>query len=254
MIPLVNYSPFANLVRTDVSIKPANWTEKSDPDLYLVKGAELSVTSSSVIGGQTLLTVRRRADLRYADAYRAFLAKANLSGAYLEGADLRFSDLRQAYAELEGVHLNDADLTGANLSGAQLPYSDLRDVWLPGAELTNAELTGAILKHTNLSGVILKHTNLSGADLTDAQFEGADLTFADFRSLDNTHQTKGLAAPALKAAKNWDKAYYDDDLGQQLGLPRDHNDRLAEEQQEGNAKAQSSPCAPLRDSALSSDR
>jgi len=61
---LVHYSPFANLKQADLSVKPPNWTGKNESELDLVKGVQL--------GG---------ADLRYADASGAFLAKANLDGA-----------------------------------------------------------------------------------------------------------------------------------------------------------------------------
>jgi uncharacterized protein YjbI with pentapeptide repeats len=208
---LVHYSPFANLNFADVSIKPPNWTGKNESELDLVKGAELSDTSK--------LVVRRRADLRYADAYGAFLAKANLSGARLEGADLRFTDLRQANANLEKAHLNGADLTGAKLNEAQLSGSDLKDAYLRGADL----------RGTDLSGADLTHVCLSEGHLTDVIFKGANLTFADFR------RTEGLTAAALQTAKNWNKAYYDDDLLQHLDIPG-NNDRLDEEQKQEKQK------------------
>jgi uncharacterized protein YjbI with pentapeptide repeats len=198
------WSPFANLRFADVSEKPPNWTGKSDSEMDLVKGAELSDTSRIV--------VRRRVDLRYADAYGAFLAKANLSGAHLEGADLRFSDLRQAKVYFEGPYLNSADLSKANLSGANLTRAELKDV-----DLTKANLT---------------QVDLSGADLSNTILTGADLTFADFRSQDTNHKTTGLTMAALKTAKNWDKAYYDADLLPQLGLPPDNNHKLDEEQKQ----------------------
>jgi len=138
------------------------------------------------------------ADLRYADASVAFLAKANLIDARLEGASLQFGDLRQA--ALFGAHLTGADLTGARLDKADLAV---------------AQMTG--------SGLI--RASLTAADLT-----GADLTFAELTF------TKGLTADQLKTAKNWDKAYYDDDLLKELGLPPDHNQKLAEEQKREEQK------------------
>lgn len=199
-------SPFANLDFADVSTKPPNWQGKSDCELDLVKGAELSYT--------TRFRLRRRADLRYADAYGAFLAKANLSGAHLEGADLRYSDLRQAKLDFEGdgPYLNDADLTGARLSGAHLNNADLKDADLECADLTGAELRGARLTHAILTG--------------------ANLTYADFRSVGNQYKTEGLTVDALQKAKNWNKAYYDDDLLPQLGLKLDNNQKLEEEQKQ----------------------
>lgn len=60
---------------------------------------------------------------------------------------------------------------------------------------------------------------------------GADLRFADFRPLGQA-LTTGLSIVALKTAKNWDKAYYDDDTLKDLGLPPDNNQKLEEEQKQ----------------------
>ena len=59
----------------------------------------------------------------------------------------------------------------------------------------------------------------------------ADLRFADFRPLGQA-RTTGLSIVALKTAKNWDKAYYDDDTLKDLGLPPDNNQKLEEEQKQ----------------------
>jgi uncharacterized protein YjbI with pentapeptide repeats len=243
---LVRYSPFANLRDADVSIKPTNWTGNDEKKLDLVKGAELA-----------------GADLRYADAAGAFLAKANfepaggISDTRIEGANLGYSDLRQArlvrahlnaarlvFAHLNGAHLNGAyligaylgwahldhaELDGADLTGADLVGADLTGVDLGGAHLTKAKLTGAHLNNSKLGSADLSLARLNRADLTGAELSGAELSFANFKSQGN-HKTEGLTAAALKTAKNWDKAYYDDDLLQQLSLPLNHNEKLEEEQ------------------------
>jgi uncharacterized protein YjbI with pentapeptide repeats len=197
---LLRYSPFANLGQTDVSIKPPNWTGKNESELDLVKGAELS-----------------GADLRYADADQAFLAKAVLVETHLEGAYLLESDLR-----------------GANLSSAHLDFARLPEAHLNGADLTAAELRGA-----DLWWVDLREANLRGADLNSAKLDAADLKFADFRALFGAIVTR-ITPDALKSALNWDKAYYDSDLLRELGLPPDHNEKLEEEQkQEEQQKGQS---------------
>lgn len=95
---------------------------------------------------------------------------------------------------------------------------------------------------------------MEGADLLGANLDAADLRFADFRSFTlfssdssifEDEETKGLTTAQLKAAKNWDKAYYDDDVVKQLGLPPDHNQKLAEEQKrEEQQKGQPAANAP----------
>jgi len=225
---LVHYSPFANLKQADLSVKPPNWTGKNENELDFVKGAEL-------VG----------ADLRYADAYGAFLAKANLEGAWLVRADFRFSDLREAdltETRLTHAKLIGADLAEARLNRAHLIEADLGGVYLIEADLTGADLTWAQLDVADLTGAKLAAANLMSADLTEA-----DLTFADFRS-DIYGTTTGLTADQLKQAKNWDKAYYDDDLLKELGLLPDHNQKLAQEQkreeQQKNQPAAVAPSSP----------
>lgn len=201
---LVGYSPFANLRSADVSVKPSNWTGKNEGELDGVKGAELE-----------------GADLRYAEASGAFLAKADLSGALLEGADLTNSDLRQARfitVDLRSRHglvgnaiLSHADLSGANLRGAFLRYGIL-----PGAFLMEADLTGAKLNSANLKG-----TNL----------DRAELEFADFRSMSyGDILTRGLTVEQIKAAKHFEKAYYDDSMVEALCLRPNHNTKIEEEE------------------------
>jgi len=211
---LVRYSPFANLRQAEISVKPPNWTGKNDSEIDLVKGAELSSP-----------------DLRYAHAHNAFLAKAVLEHANLEGADLLWSDLRGASligAHVEGAYLVRADLTGANLGGAYLTW----------AKLVSAELIAA-----HLTAAHLEIADLTGADLTGADLTGADLKFADFRSNLLNEHTKGITPGALKSALHWDKAYYDPDLLQQLGLPPDHNEKLAEEQKPEGQQKKNQPTA-----------
>lgn len=195
----------ASLVDADVSVKPPNWTSKNNPELLdLVKGVDLAA-----------------ADLRYADAIRAFLAEANLWGAHLEHAYLFEADLR-------GANLSECYLNHATLSDADLSRADLSLAHLPGADLHNSDLTSA-----NLIGADLAGANLAGSNLDRARLAAADLRFANFGPFGPSGgilPAKGLTVAALKTAKNWDKAYYDDNLLKQLGLPPDHNEKLREEQ------------------------
>lgn len=140
----LGYNPFADLREVDVSVRPSNWTGQKDDEIALVKRARL-----------------RGKNLRYADAYRAFLVAADLNGANLQGAYLFQTNLRGAdlmWADLQEAFLSEADLQAANLQRA-----NLRAVDLSGANLKQARMEGAILKETSLEG-----TDLRGADLTDA--------------------------------------------------------------------------------------
>ena len=136
----VGYRTFANLREADVSTKPATWTglaerphEKLDKTLMEKTRAELALVKGAPL---------RRVDLRHADAYRAFLVKADLSGAKLQGANLSFAKLQGAdlsFARLQGANLDSANLQGANLSPAILQGANLDSANLQGANLGSAQ-------------------------------------------------------------------------------------------------------------------
>jgi len=150
----VGFDTFATLDNNEVSAKPANWSDATG-DLHQVKGADL--------GGR---------NLRYADAYGAFLANA-----FLKGADLRNADLRDA--DLRGADLRETDLRGANLRGSKQDGADLRAADLRGANLHDAQLVGARFEGIDLRGADLSGADLRGADLTAARLDGANLHDVD---------------------------------------------------------------------------
>ncbi|MFS8814381.1 pentapeptide repeat-containing protein [Synechococcus sp. R60.4] len=88
-----------------------------------------------------------------------------------------------AYADLEGVDLQEARLGGANFyeanlrkanlglcnfNGAHLRQADLRQANLQGAKLSGALLEGADLRGADLRGVKVSGTSLRGSQLSDA--------------------------------------------------------------------------------------
>jgi uncharacterized protein YjbI with pentapeptide repeats len=89
--------------------------------------------------------------------------------------------------DLYQANLQDADLSGANLVGANLI----------GANLIGADLRGAYLRGADLRGAFLQGTYLYNANLYDA---------------------KGLTLEQLRVANDWEKATYDRNLRQRLGL------------------------------------
>jgi uncharacterized protein YjbI with pentapeptide repeats len=128
-------------------------------------------------------------------------------------AQLTQANLR--YAEADRAFLAGADLSEADLSGALLDDADLR-----GANLYNANLSDALLLGADLRGARLYNANLSGALL-----EGANLTYTDFRRARNLSR-----APGVRLADNWDKAFYDAEIIEELELRPDHNSWLYEQE------------------------
>jgi Pentapeptide repeats (8 copies) len=109
--------------------------------------------------------------------------------------------------------LNRANLVNASLSNAYLFNADLRS-----ADLRNADFHSASLRRACLQGSLLVGADLSNAFLVEADLSNALLTGAN---LDGTHfsETKGLTPEQVKQAKNWEKAFYDEEFCQELGLP-----------------------------------
>jgi uncharacterized protein YjbI with pentapeptide repeats len=147
LLQLFGVKNFADLREVDVSAKLPNWKGQEEDEINGVKRGRL-----------------RGANLRFADASRAFLVgadlgRANLQGIYLFQANLRRAEL--AWADLKESFAYEADLQGANLQN-----TDLRGADLSGANLSGANLKGARLEQANLENSNLNNTNLSGTSLT----------------------------------------------------------------------------------------
>jgi uncharacterized protein YjbI with pentapeptide repeats len=144
----LGYEIFADFRETSVSTKPdVYWQIRSESDrIHSVRGAHL-----------------KRADLRYADMFRAFLVKANIRNSDLSGARMRETNLQNA--DMRGAKLENVDFRNANLRGADFREANLVNVKFSGADLRNA--------------------NLGLADLRNAHFENTYLEGADFRCAKN---------------------------------------------------------------------
>jgi uncharacterized protein YjbI with pentapeptide repeats len=174
----VGYRPFADLTEATLSTPPkGDWTDES---LSTVSGAHLN-----------------QVNLRFARAYRAFLAnarlwRADLEGAYLSEANLHGANMREAVlrtAVLDRVNaasavMVSADATGANFSGADLRGADLSYGIFENAILSNARLGGGSLYSVNLRNAQLLRTDLSRTDLRDARLEHAVLSFTNLQEAD----------------------------------------------------------------------
>lgn len=149
----LGYDLFLDLRETYVSRLPDHyWSIASESDrLRSIRGASL-----------------KKADLRYADAFRAFMVNANLRNADLRGARLREADLEMA------------DLRGANLSNA-----DLRNGKFRGTDFREANLAGVNFAGADLEQARLGFANLQRSDFKDANLNNADLRCADLRDLSN---------------------------------------------------------------------
>ena len=158
------------------------------------------------------------------------IAKKDLNGYSLRGANLRG-------AELKGFSLEDANLQSADLRGAKgLTKEQLAHArnWVL-ASYSNDILKLLELPHghngrvanKDLSGYSLRDVNLQGADLEGFNLNNANLQSADLRG------AKGLTKEQLAHARNWVLSLYSDDLLTALGLPVDHNDRVARRELRG---------------------
>jgi uncharacterized protein YjbI with pentapeptide repeats len=260
---LVGYSAFLNLVDADVSTKPATWTGKREEELDLVKGADLSDKDLAYANAA-------RAFLAKAQLRKSHLQGIDFSGADLRQADFSsVANLGRA-ERLAGGGLTltmpkigpGADLAGANLRGARLSHANLTGASLIRVDLTQADLSGAALAGSNL-----REARLYGADLTQANFYKADLGGAqmcvngmfskplvfglsetpDFAKLavynsvpiteikyTNFSFTNGLLPDEIADCSDWEMAYYDSTMLEQLGLPADHNEALEQYRKSGS--------------------
>jgi hypothetical protein len=137
-----------------------------------LRGAELSVRSLEAIG-QTR-------------EGRLSLLLETTEGAQLRGADLRLADASRAFmvnADLEGADLRRGDFSSANFAGANLTGADLRDANLSVANLTGATLMDADIAGVNLRDVVYgpdptgrsRHDDLCDLVRTARNWESAEL-------------------------------------------------------------------------------
>ncbi len=133
--------------------------------------------------------------------------------ALVKGARLKRSNLR--YTQATDSFLVKADLRGANLQEATLRGANLQGADLFGAKLQGANLFRANLQRADLQDAKLRGAKLQGATLVGANLQGAFL-----------YGTTGFTASQVKAAKNWELAFYRDFLLEKLGLPPDHNEKV----------------------------
>lgn len=181
--------PYANLTEASLSLKPRDWTG-DDTQIAGISGPRLN-----------------QSNLRYVQAYGAFLPnshlwRANLAGAYLSRADLRGSDLSQVnlhfaildstqfqkanldHALLDAVSASRADFRGANLSYVTFDKSLLVDARFDGASLYTSHLDDATLIRANLEKADLRDAHLNGANLSHADAQQAYLWSAKLQNVD----------------------------------------------------------------------
>ena len=187
----VGYRPYADLTEASLSTPPANgdWSDQGVAD---VDGAHLNLI-----------------DLRFARAYRAFLAnaklwRANLEGAYLSEADLRGANMREAVSARRHSRSRPHFAHASRFFRHQQRKSDrcrpscgrslllqsrklaplqrqaqrriaLRRQSAQSAQLTRYDLTGADLRDTKLEQSMLSFANLQQTDLSSAKMSQAKL-------------------------------------------------------------------------------
>jgi uncharacterized protein YjbI with pentapeptide repeats len=142
------------------------------------------------------------------------LEKRKIAGYNLSGIDFLhtdFSGFNFTGCDLTAVSFNTkTDLRGVSFKDAKLKWAILMET-----NLSKANLIGADLSMSYMAGARLRGTNI-----TNTVFKMADIQSVDFRG------ARGLSIDAIKEARNYRLAYYDEEFLNQLGLPPAHNDKL----------------------------
>jgi uncharacterized protein YjbI with pentapeptide repeats len=176
----VGYRPYAELTEATLSTPLPRGVAWTDENIEKISGARLN-----------------QMNLRFARAYRAFLAnaklwRANLEGAYLSEADLRGANLRESLlrsaicdrALLSHAVMVSASAAGTNFAAADLRFSDLSYGTFENAVLSNARVSGASLYAVDLRNAQALRADLSRTDMRDAKLEHAVLSFAVLEQTD----------------------------------------------------------------------
>ncbi|MGF1491330.1 MAG: pentapeptide repeat-containing protein [Microcoleaceae cyanobacterium] len=229
----------SNVILTGTNLEGALYDSRTQfPEDFSKKGKgmyEIVAYSKELTGADLSDVILQLVDLRGVD-----FKDVDLKGTKLIGADLRSADLSKAKNfDDESTSFDKAiydDKTkfpdgfnrkglfkiapgnnedkGKGLTQAQLDSRDLKKADLSEADLTGASLRDSILIEANLSRATLVEASLERANLSDADLTCADLEGADLRGIRNW--TKGQ----IEAAKNFRKAYYDEDTRKKLNIQR----------------------------------
>lgn len=135
----------------------------------------------------------------------------------------RGEDLSRVQAE-QAV-LNQINLPGgARLQQSVFKGATLFKAYLSEANLWNVDFQQANLDSANLRGANIEYGKFQNADLQKACLRSAKLNYAIFNEKTNLDKVDfrgatGLDISAIKKAKNYTTAIYDEKLSSQLGLP-----------------------------------
>ena len=180
--------------------------------------AELNLRGADFSGVDLRGANLKDADIQYADFIKAknitkyqLLSARNCKLALYSQELLKIFGLRPHHNE----NVAEKDFKSYNFSNANLQKADFHKANLKSADFSNANLQGADLRNANLQESKLSDADLRGADLTRA-----DLKYANLTQIDHFEEIN------LKKAKNWNLAYYDAQLFESLGLPKDHNNKI----------------------------
>lgn len=195
-------------------------------DLPEAELRRINLTGADLVGARLLEADLTSAILDNANLFKANLYRARLYGASLLGANLEGADLRRALYDEQTVFPKNfkPEQSGAHLIA---PYTSLVKVKLPkaifwGANLQFANLQMANFAEAKFHGVQLQNANLQGANLQGAKFRDANLEGVNLKEANiqaaNLSEAKGLTIKQVKAAQNWEKAIYNQELSTELGL------------------------------------
>ncbi len=254
---------YADLSSTNLSSANLSSANLSSAMLGLAKLPSANLSSANLIGANLSVANLSYADLSSANLIDANLYGADLIGANLSYADLSYADLRGGFssANLSGANLSSANFSGANLIGANLIGANLERADLKSEEVTGVGVSinryrggyyyvNIIYKDTPASEQdieqgdriieingkwIGKWSTLEKFEINKLLFdkEGTEVTLTIQRYSrrkdyvlvsDRFNMSQGLTPEQVKKAKNWEKACYDLDFREQLGLPREQTE------------------------------
>ena len=165
--------------------------------------------------------------------WRTWVPKMMRIVGYSPFASLPNADLSIKPADWIGNRDDELD----RVKGASLNHSNLCYAWAPNAFMVKAQLEKSDLRRADLTSADLRQSNLIAADLTEAILVFADIKYADLR------RATGVTPREIFLSHNWQLAFFDPDMLQQLGLPADHNEKL-QKQMEAEQQAKAAPAAP----------
>ena len=185
-------------------------SSKGGRTMVIASGSKTEIQAILTVLGRRRRDSRREREGRRLDLSRSDLRQAVFREANMDGVDFADAHVEEASfleAHLKGTLFRGALAEGAVFTRAQAESADFSGAHIEEVDFTLADLRGARFRNAHTERSDFTDANMESADFRDAYVDGADFRGA-----------KGLSLDQVRSALDWQKARFDVEFSEGLGL------------------------------------